>query len=156
MVIPPLLRDSPWIQTAMAGVIGTLALTAFEQLEWRLLGKRAVYAPASVGKRLAQRWLGRSDAPPATGYALRALYGPSLALALRAFSEGARSPLEQGLRLGLAIYLFELAAMPAAGATPPVADWPEHERWTLLLHTTAFGLATALSRSALARSNAPR
>jgi hypothetical protein len=156
MVIPRVLRDSTWIQAAVAGVIGTLALTAFERLEWRLLGKRAVYAPASIGQRLAQRWLGCRYASPLTGYALRTLYGPALAVALKPLAAGTRGPGEEGLRLGLAIYLFELGAMPAAGATPRVADWPRNERWVLLLHTTAFGLATALARSALARSSVPR
>jgi hypothetical protein len=139
------------LRGALAGLVGAIVLTAFERLEWRLLRRRPVYAPTPVGERLIRRWLGSRAALPVAGYLLRAVYGPMLTVALLERGGTRAHALRRGLRFGLAIYLFELGAMPAVGATPRLSAWPAGERWMLLLHTTAFGLSTALASEALAR-----
>jgi hypothetical protein len=45
--------------------------------------------------------------------------------------------------LGTAIYVFEIFAMPAVGATPRLARWQPTEPALLFWHTTIFGVTTA-------------
>jgi hypothetical protein len=142
----------PPLRAALAGLIGAVVLTAFERLEWRLLRERPVYAPALIGQRLLRPWLGSAESLPGAGYALRAAYGPLLAVALLRLAGNSGPAWHRGFGLGLAIYLFELAAMPAVGATPQLRAWPRRQRWMLLAHTTAFGVSTALASEALARA----
>jgi hypothetical protein len=144
----------------LAGVAGTAALSAFERLEWALLGGRmAIYAPALVGRGLAGRWIagamppGRGDR---LGYALRWLYGPSLGvLFATARPRLPREPVAAGLCLGAGIFAFELAALPAVGATPPVGRWSRFEPWLLMLHTAVFGVATSVTADFLAANTTP-
>jgi hypothetical protein len=55
--------------------------------------------------------------------------------------------------LGLAsgVYAFELALLPALGATPRLAAWPRRQLATLWLHTAVFAAVTeALLRAGAA------
>lgn len=138
----------------LAGVVGTAALSAFERLEQALLGRAPIYASSAIGRALTRQAglaCSRVGARRA-GLVLRWLYGPALGgvYAVRASREP-RSRLRSGLRLGSAIYLFELVAMPAVGATKPVREWTPLEVVLLFCHASAFALVTAAT---LGRSEA--
>lgn len=48
------------------------------------------------------------------------------------------------MSFGAAIWICELGALPARGATPPLRDWPPREIALLLAHTLVFGVGAAL------------
>lgn len=106
-----------------------------------------VYAPAAVARGLARRLAGRRlpDGPAARlGLLLRWLYGPALGAVYAAGRSRLPAPVVAGgVSFGAAIYLFELLAMPAFGATPPPRRWPRRELALLLAHTGAFGIGTS-------------
>jgi hypothetical protein len=138
------------VRGLVAGVAGTAALSAFERLEWALLGGRmAIYAPASVGRGLAGRWLAGTVSPrrdARLGYALRWLYGPSLGILFAtARPLFPQTPVAAGVCLGAGIFAVEFAAMPAVGATPPIRRWSRLEPGLLILHTAVFGVVTAVT-----------
>ena len=128
-----------------AGAAGTLAVAASDVVEAALLGRRPVYAPASIARRLFG-----GDAT--TGRALRWSYGPALGVAAEWLAPKSGSVARRALRIGGAVLAFELATLPRVGATPKLRAWPLAELGLLALHTAAFGLAAAIvqrrSRSA--------
>lgn len=140
----------------LAGTAGTATLSAFERVEAAILGRRLpVYAAANVGGGLARRWLAGTMLPRAEvrfGYLLRWLYGATLGLLfIRLRPVLPPRPLAAGLCFGAGVFAFEVAVMPAVAATPPIRKWPRAERSLLVLHTAAFGVATALAAEAIPR-----
>jgi hypothetical protein len=111
-----------------AGLAGTAALTAFERIEWRILGEKPVYAP----ERIARRWLGSGRLGPF----LRFSYGPALGMLL-GFVDA------KPLLFAAAVAGAELWFLPAIGATPDPSRWPRRQIAMLFAHTAAFSLATA-------------
>jgi len=57
-------------------------------------------------------------------------------------------PLYAGAVLGAAVGAFELAVLPAVGATPSPRTWTRAERALFLVHTLVFGLVTAAAHEA--------
>jgi hypothetical protein len=135
------------------GTLATLALSYFERLEWLMLGRLPLYAPSSLARYMARRSFGvelNRGAAGDLGSAARWVYGPSLGAAFhRVVPRAHRRSLPAGVALAVAIYGFELVAMPLVGATPPLRKWPRGEALLLLLHTSAFGLATILAERLL-------
>ncbi|HLK92064.1 MAG TPA: SDR family oxidoreductase [Polyangia bacterium] len=140
----------------VAGVAGTLAVALAGWVERRLLGRRPVYAPSRLARRLfaqAARTPGRASA---IGKAMRWTYGPLVGLVWSATIGRmirrrwpATRAWPAGLALGAAVYLFELLALPGSGATRPLARWPAADRLLLAGHTAAFGLAAETTRRSL-------
>lgn len=107
-------------------LFATLLLEGADRLERRILGRRPVYDPARLGKKLFDS--------EGAGKALRWAYGPSLALLQRRLKIPA-------LLFGPLVALGELWALPRLGATPPVRRWKRGEVPLLFAHATAFALA---------------
>jgi hypothetical protein len=145
----------------VAGVVGTAALTCFEQIERALLAGTPPYAAVAVARGLLRR---ARDEPAAAagahivGLALRWLYGPALGAVYGAWrgNRASRSVVRSGLFLGGAVYSFELLAMPASGATKPIRRWKPEELLLLLAHTSVFGLVTAKIYQIAERANATK
>jgi hypothetical protein len=111
-----------------ASMTGTAALTAWEAIEWRILGHKPVFAP----ERIARRLFGNRRAAPL----LRFSYGPAVGILLGACEV-------PPLLFAIALAGVELLGLPASGATPRVRRWPRAERAMLFVHTAVFSLATA-------------
>jgi hypothetical protein len=77
---------------------------------------------------------------------MRWTYGPTLgasfALVRRRLPP---SPALSGLVFGIGVAGFELTALPAVSATPPVRSWGRREIALLALQTAVYGLATAFA-----------
>jgi hypothetical protein len=76
------------------------------------------------------------------GAMLRWTYGPALGV-LSHLLFARFHPARRALFTSAAILAFELCAMPATGATPPISTWRRRELLLLAVHTTVFGVATA-------------
>lgn len=132
-----------------AGVVATGVEALLTGTESRLRGRRAVYDPSNLARRLASRYLRirlSHRSARRAGHLMRWSYGPSWG-ALLAAGMGTRKaswvwPL-WGLGLGAAVLGFEVIMLPATGATPPVSSWSRDELKLEVLNTTAFGLAAA-------------
>lgn len=137
------------LRGAGSGLAGTGVEALLTEAENRLRGRRAVYDPSNLARRLARRYFGvrlSGDTARRLGHVMRWSYGPSWGLLLAAVA-GTRErdrlwPL-WGLGLGATVLGFELLLLPATGATPPVSSWRGDELKLELLNTTAFGLAAA-------------
>lgn len=140
----------------IAGLAGTMALSVFELLEHALLGRAPVYTAEAVASGLLRRLERRTGAVRArnAGLVLRWSYGCALGAAHAGLTQsgGHRLVLRSALTLSSVIYLFELVAMPATGATKPVRDWPRSELLLLFCHTSAFALVTAAVARLLSRN----
>jgi hypothetical protein len=131
----------------VAGVAGTLALSAFELFERRLLGRAPVYAPRHIANRLAARF-GVSLTPARSrrlAWAMRCVYGPSLGVAGAWLDPERGSRPRRAMRHGLAISAFELVVLPWGGAVPPLDTWPISEILLLVAHATAFASGAELA-----------
>jgi hypothetical protein len=132
---------------AVAGAAGTLALSLSEAFETKLLGRKPVYAAVVIGVRLFLR--GPSHFPKTTaaarrlGLVARWLYGIALGMVYTLVVAPVSSAVVDGILLGTAIYVFEIFAMPAVGATPRLANWRPAEPALLFWHTTIFAITTA-------------
>jgi hypothetical protein len=131
----------------VAGACGVAALALGERFERRLAGREPVYAAGRVAARFAHRggFAIGSRGARRLGSALRWAYGPALAFG-RGWLPGGRTPgLGRALSFGAMIYLGELLALPATGATPPVRRWPRRQAAMLGAHTLAFALGAELA-----------
>jgi hypothetical protein len=141
----------------LAGAIGTLVLTGFEVLETGWLGGPSLYAAGPVARGLASRFTrwklaGRTQA--VAGLALRWAYGPSIgAVYARARPRLPLSVPAAAVCLAGGILGFELLAMPALGATPPLRKWDRPQLAMLAAHTLSYGLGTAVAYDRLTRSS---
>jgi hypothetical protein len=131
---------------ALRGFSASMVLTAFEPVERALLGRPPVYAPAAMVRRLIRGGpygIQGVVYVRASGLVLRSLYGASIGALFAATRQ--RWPASGFGRTALmagAIWAFELVALPASGATPPLRNWRRSEIALLLGHTFVF--ATAL------------
>lgn len=132
------LRSGLW-----SGVVGTLALAASDRAERLLLGRRPVYAPHELTRRLG---LNRS---PALAQALRWSYGPMVGVLCEYVYPQRARPLRRALAVAGTIFSFEIAALPLVGATPPLKRWPRSHVALMLLHTFVFGVASSTRLQAL-------
>src|SRR5687767_4942080 len=108
-----------------AGAAGTLAVEASEQLEAAWLGERPLYSAKDVARRLF------GGAVP--GPALRWPYGVLLGAVAGRLLDGRRlGAVGEAVAVGGAVLAFELVAMPALGATPPLRAWPRRQLATLV------------------------
>lgn len=142
----------PFGPALAAGAAGTAVVAALGPLEERLLGRKPVFAPDALVRRLSRRWRHRKLDPKKArvlGIAMRAAYGAAwgmtLAFAPRAVRE---HPWIAGFTLGVAIASFEELALPASGATPEASRWKPAEHALIVAQTLAFGAtATAAFRA---------
>jgi hypothetical protein len=134
-------------RTLVAGTCGVIALALAEHLERRVAGREPVYAAGRVAGRLARRrGLSLSSRRARRlGSVLRWGYGPALAFARGWLPGGRRPGLGRALSFGAMIYLGELLALPATGATPPVRRWPPRQATLLGAHTLMFALGAELA-----------
>jgi hypothetical protein len=127
-----------------AGIAGTLAVSSFGRFERRVLGHAPVYAPDRIAQRLLGRALGRptrARTQRLAGFLMRWSYGPLLGAALGAALASLEAPWPvRGVLVGAGVMLFELLAMPAMRATPPLERWDRAELPLLAAHSAAFGL----------------
>jgi hypothetical protein len=141
----------------LAGAIGTLVLTGFELLETGWLGGPSLYAAGPVARGLAARFINRKLAGRAermAGLLLRWTYGPSIgAVYARVRPRLPLSVPAAGVCLAGGILGFELLAMPALGATPPLGKWDRPQLWLLAAHTLSYGAGTAVAYDLLTRSS---
>ena len=75
---------------------------------------------------------------------MRWSYGPALAFIRKRLVRSRRAGIAEALSFGAAIYVFELVALPALDATPPVRMWPPADVFLLAAHTLTYALATEL------------
>ena len=130
----------------LAGVLGTAALTLSDRVERLVLVGGRSDSHTRIGRLLARQWLIDPARGPRLGAALRWTYGPLWGAAYGALRPWLpRRRLAAAPMLSAAIYLVEITTFPLVGATPPVERWPPVQRGTLLLHTSAYALATALA-----------
>ena len=150
-------KDRRTARGFLAGAIGTLVLTGFEVLETGWLGGPSLYAAGSVARGLATRftkWKLAGRTQTVAGLALRWAYGPSLgALYARVRPQLPLSVPAAAVCLAGGIFGFELLAMPALGATPPLRKWDRPQLAMLAAHTLAYGLGTSLAYDRLTRSS---
>ena len=150
-------RDRRTARGFLAGAIGTLVLTGFELFEAGWLGGPTLYAAGPVARGLAARFVNRKLAGRSemvAGLALRWTYGPSLGAVYARVRP--RLPLSvpvAAVCLAGGILGFELLAMPALGATPPLRKWDRPQLWMLAAHTLSYGAGTAVAYDLLTRSS---
>lgn len=139
----------------LAGAFGTLVLTGFEVFEAGWLGGPTLYAAGPVARGLAARFMNRKLAgrvEAAAGLLLRWTYGPCLgAVYARVRPRLPVSVPVAGVCLAGGILSFELLAMPALGATPPLGKWDRPQLAMLGAHTLSYGFGTALAYEVLSR-----
>lgn len=136
-----------------AGIVATVCEAWWSNAETALLGRRPVFDTTDLARRLAMRWAGTAlDERSARrwGTAMRALYGPSWSLAWTVATGRRRlSPAFSIVALGAAIWITELATMPAIGATPPLRQWAPVEialdaTNAMLFASLTVGVGTAI------------
>lgn len=134
----------------LAGAVGTGAIALSDRLERAWLGRAQVYAPARIAARLFRlRALRRARA---AGVLLRWSYGALIGTVWnRLLPARGRGTWPRAVGLGAAILAFELVALPALGATPPLRSWPRAEKALLAWHTQVFGFAAETARRLLSR-----
>jgi hypothetical protein len=150
-------RDRRTARGFLAGAIGTLVLTGFEVFEAGWVGGPTLYAAGPVARGLAARLVnrklaGRTEA--LVGLLLRWTYGPCIGAVYARVRP--RLPLSvpvAGVCLAGGILGFELLAMPALGATPPLGKWDRPQLWMLAAHTLSYGAGTAFAYDLLTRSS---
>jgi hypothetical protein len=135
----------------LAGVAGTAAETLVTRLERRLRhGRRPVYAPDTMADRLSTRFPGRPLSVTqgrSCGTVMHWSYGPAWGVAFAIGAERLQrqlSILRSGALLGTVIWSFELVALPATGATPPLRQWGMRQVLMDGAGAVAFGLCTSI------------
>jgi uncharacterized membrane protein len=133
---------------AVAGVVGTAAMTSAQVWLYGLTGGEGSEAPARVGERILGR-LGvkvRKDQRPALNTAMHVLYGASWGKVFGlVWGRGERSPgPAQGLVFGANVWAASLAMLPALG----LAGAPWRQPPAALAQDLAFHLVYGLTTSA--------
>jgi hypothetical protein len=132
----------------IAGVVATGALSLSDRFERGWLGRPPVYAPGRIAARLFG--LRSRSRAGAVGAILRWSYGLLIAAAWsRLVPSRANGAWRRALGLGAAIFAFELIALPALGATPPLRRWSRAEKALLAWHTQVFGFGEEMARRLL-------
>jgi hypothetical protein len=131
----------------LAGAVGIGALALSDRLERAWLGRAPVYAPDRIATRLFA--LGSRRRSRAVGAILRWSYGLVIAGAWNRLVPSPRASVRRALGLGAAILAFELWALPALGATPPLRRWSRAEKALLAWHTQVFGFGEEAARRLL-------
>jgi len=145
--------SAPAIRGSLIGVLGALALTCADLLEQKLLGRPQLYVPRAIAWRLfgGRSLFDRARTASVRGLALRTIYSAGLGALYGTWRQSfPRSPTMAGLSLGAEIWAFELVAMPAIRAVPPLRQWPRAEIALLLAHALVFSMTTALTYDRLA------
>ncbi|MGI8847003.1 MAG: hypothetical protein ACR2GX_01865 [Candidatus Dormibacteria bacterium] len=122
-------RASTVQDALIAGFVGTTV----EALVARLTsggspGVVPVVAPSQMAKALTRRYFDKSltdGQASVVGMAMRWTYGPSWGVVATLIMDlkPRMSVMRGGAILGATIWAFELAALPATGATPPLSKW---------------------------------
>ncbi len=113
----------------IAGALATAAEAAWTRAQVRMLGSRKpVFTREVMVSRMVRAATGHSvdrRVAGVLGGGMRAGYGPSLAVLWTLLRNG-RPPrsVHDTCMLGGLIWAFEIAALPAARATPPLHTWP--------------------------------
>ncbi len=121
------------LRGAAAGLAGTVAEACWSCLVRRRHGggRSPVYAPDVMAARLLSRvW--RRPVPQVAarvcGTLMRSLYGPPWGIAIAALrSVRPAAPARSAIELAAVIWIFELLALPAVSATPPLGRWPRDQ-----------------------------
>ncbi len=134
---------------AVAGVLGTLVMTAAQTVYLKATAGEPSSAPAEVGKRIITGVFQR-DVPAVSetllNNAMHWLYGTSWGFAYGVSrGQGSRGALRSGLTLGVVAWGASLVELPAMKLAPPV--------WKYEIETLApdvgfhvvYGLATAIA-----------
>jgi hypothetical protein len=149
-------KDRRTARGYLAGAIGTLVLTGFELFEAGWIGGPTLYAAGPVARGLAARFIHRKLAGRTelmAGLLLRWCYGPTIgAIYARVRPRLPLSVPAAAVCLAGGILGFELMAMPALGATPPLGKWDRPQLWMLGAHTLSYGIGTAVAYDLLTRS----
>lgn len=145
----------------IAGAAGVCAEALWSSAVQRVRRRTPVYDPAIMARRMLQRMFGwkldRSAARGA-GMLMRAMYGPLWGVAGAMLTRGRGRAFVNVLALAAGIWLFELAALPRTGATPPLRQWPKGEAALDTTNAIAYSAVTCsvLTRLAAARRGGRR
>jgi hypothetical protein len=140
------------LEGIVVGLFATAALTLLERFEWRILGRKPVYAPSKVAASLGRRWgFGKNPRVAAkVGLALRWVYGPVLGVLFHVATPARRrASIRAAVSHSALIYGFELVAMPLTGASPPLGEWEPNELLLLAAHTSLFAAAILVAETAI-------
>ncbi|ATB29647.1 hypothetical protein [Melittangium boletus] len=147
---------------ALAGALGTLAVSAWEPARDALLGHPPVYAVRSLATLGARRAWGVRLSPRSAlrwGLLARWLYGPAMGTLYAALRPRLPASVRLGgLTLGAAVALLEHVAFPLLRVTPPWRTWSLGEKALLDLQVMLFGVVTeaVLSRRTPPHDAKPR
>ena len=125
-------RRSQFKSGLIAGALATAAEAVWTRAQVRLLGgRKPVFAPSVMVSRMFHAATGHSlneRVAGALGVGMRTGYGPSLAVLWTLLRNG-RCPrwVRDTCLLGGLIWAFEIAALPAVRATPPLRRWPRSD-----------------------------
>jgi hypothetical protein len=132
----------------LAGAFGIGVLALADRFERAWLGHPPPYAPERIAARLVG--LRSRSRARAVGAILRWSYGLAIAGAWSRFvPRRTAGRWRRALGLGAAILGFELVALPALGATPPLRRWSRAEKGLLAAHTQAFAFGEEAVRRLL-------
>ncbi|MDQ6944688.1 MAG: hypothetical protein M3256_00115 [Actinomycetota bacterium] len=85
---------------------------------------------------------------------MRWSYGSGLGAIYGIAQDGLRLPFPlAGLGLGAAVWIFEILALPATGATPPLRRWGRAQIAGDALQTMLFGTAAAATLAVLGQGD---
>jgi hypothetical protein len=141
------------IRGSQVGLFAALVLTGADWIEQKLLGRPAIYVPGAIARRLfgAHSRFARARYAGVQGLALRGAYSAGLGALYAVLRERLPgSPTRAGRAFGTGIWAFELVAMPAVRAVPPLREWPRAEIALLLGHALVFSMTAALIYDRLA------
>ncbi len=128
------------------GATANMLLGVAEPVEKAILGRTPPYHPSAIAETLIKR-SGSEAADLTRGtltLALRWGQGAALGVAFAAARPLLpRSRLAAGLLFGAALFGLERTALPLAGLTPPIAEWPRQERIGLAVRSFLWSLAAA-------------
>lgn len=122
-------RRSQFKSGLTAGALATVAEAAWTRAQVRMLGgRKPVFTPDVMVSRMVVTATGHSLGPRVAGVlgiGMRTGYGPSLAVLWTLLLNGRRPrSVRDTCLLGGLIWAFEIAALPAVRATPPLRRWP--------------------------------
>ncbi len=149
-------RRSQLVRGLIAGALATAAEAVWTRAQVRLLGgRKPVFTPALMVSRMVHAATGHSldrRVAGVLGGGMRAGYGPSVAVLWTLLRNGRRPrSVRDTCLLGGFIWAFEIAALPAVRATPPLRRWPRPDVALDLSNGLVFAAVTNATLHRLSR-----
>jgi uncharacterized protein DUF1440 len=147
---PPLaaVRDG-----AVAGAVGTAAMTAYQLAVIRARGSEPSRTPAEVSKRIIRGVFQRDvpeDKTELLNNGMHWTYGTGWGIAYGIVAPSLPgSPFRNGVLFGLVVWAASLVELPAMKIAPPVWETPPREVALDASYHLVYGVAVALAYAAL-------